>query len=84
MEHAVKTSELVNLAKANLGITKPNGELADDDIRAIARWIGMQAQDTAYINGEVTFNRTGIDLMLFITLAEFPEFYSRYELSQFN
>ena len=84
MEHALKTSELVEQAKANLGITRPNGELTDDDIRAIARWVGTQAPDTVCTDGEVTFNRTGIDLMLFITLAEFPEFYSRYELSQFN
>jgi len=84
MEHAVKTSDLVEQAKANLGIAKPNGELADDDIRAIAHWVGMKAQDTVCANGEVTFNRTGIGLMLFIALTEFPEFYSRYELSQFN
>ena len=84
MEHALTTSDLVNLAKANLGITKPNGELADNDIRAIARWVGMQATDIACVDGEVTFSRIGIGLMLFIALTEFPEFYSRYELSQFN
>ena len=84
MEHALTTSDLVEQAKANLNITKPNGELADDDIRVIARWVGMQAQDTACTDGEVTFNRTGLGLMLFIALTEFPEFYSRYELSQFN
>ncbi len=80
-----RTSDIIDWAKASLGITKPNAEMTDDDIRTIMRWIGEQADDTSYADdGKPIIGRHGIELMLTLTLAEYPEFYSRYGLAQFN
>jgi len=80
------TEHLIEWAKANLGIIKCNGDLSDDEIRSVLRWIGMHV-DTVFIDSgkaKPTLSRLGIGVMLSITLLVFPDFYSRYELSQFN
>jgi hypothetical protein len=77
--------ELVTWGLANLRINKSIEELADDDIRKVVRWIGMCAVDTMFIDGDKPIlGRIGIGLMLSVTLLEFPEYYAKYELSQFN
>jgi hypothetical protein len=85
LDEYVKTSELIDWAKANLNIIKPNDAMTDEDIREVIRWIGMCALDTVFLDGDKPiFRRIGIGMMLSVTLLEFPEFYARYELSQFN
>jgi len=85
LDEYVKTSELVDWAKANLDIMKPNSEMTDEDIRRVMRWIGECSYDTVYVDGDKPiFRRIGIGMMLSVTLLAFPEFYTRYELSQFN
>ena len=79
------STEVVDWAKASLNIIKLNSDMTDDDIRRVMHWIGECAKDTIYVDGEKPiFGRIGIGLMLSVTLMEFPEFYMRYELSQFN
>ena len=64
---------------------KPDDEMTDDDIRRVVRWVGKCSWDTIYIDGDrPVFGRHGIGMMLTVTLLEFPEFYSRYGLAQFN
>ena len=77
--------ELVGWAQANLKIMKPKEVLTDEDIREVIRWIGMCTVDTIFIDGDKPIiGRIGIGLMLTVTLLEFPEYYMKYELSQFN
>jgi hypothetical protein len=77
--------ELVDWAIAILGIDIPDGDLPDKDIREVIRWIGLCSVDTILIDGDKPIlGRIGIGLMLSVTLTEFPEYYSKYELSQFN
>jgi len=77
--------ELVTWGLANLKIIKPIEELTDSEIREVVRWIGMCSVDTIFIDGDKPIiGRIGIGLMLSITLLEFPEYYMKYELSQFN
>jgi len=77
--------ELVDWAQANLKIKKPRGTLPDKDIREVIRWVGICAVDTIFIDGDKPIlGRIGIGLMLTVTLLEFPEYYMKYELSQFN
>jgi len=77
--------QIVTWGLANLRITKPIGDLMDSEIREVVRWIGMCAVDTIYIDGDKPIlGRIGIGLMLSITLLEFPEYYMKYELAQFN
>jgi len=77
--------ELVDWAQANLKIMKPKEALANAEIREIMRWIGMCSVDTIFIGGEKPIlGRIGIGLMLTVTLLEFPDYYVKYELSQFN
>ena len=77
--------ELVDWAQANLKIMKPKEALTNAEIREIMRWIGMCSVDTIFIGGEKPIlGRIGIGLMLTVTLLEFPDYYVKYELSQFN
>ncbi len=77
--------ELVDWAQANLKIIKSREALTNEDIREVIRWIGMCTVDTIFIDGDKPIiGRIGIGLMLTVTLLEFPEYYMKYELSQFN
>jgi hypothetical protein len=76
--------DLIEWALAVHDITKPVEELTDDEIRRIVRWLGMSAVDSILVEGEPIPGRIGIGLMLSITLLEFPEYYVKYELAQFN
>ena len=58
--------------------------MIEDEVRKVARWIGECAYDTIYIDDEPRFGRTGIGLMLLVTMMEFPMFYEKYDLSQRN
>ena len=85
LDKYMETSQLIDWAKANLDIIKLNSDMTDEDIRKVIRWIGMCAIDTVFVDGDKPIlRRIGIGMMLSVTLLEFPEFYSRYELAQFN
>lgn len=78
-------AQLLNWAKASLNIIKRNSEMTEDDIRKSVRWIGECSYDTIYIDGDKPrLGRHGIGLMLFVTLMEFPQFFAKYELAQWN
>lgn len=72
--------ELLETIKAQYGIDKPNDEMTDDEIRQVIRFVGDRAPDTAWIDGKPQHGRQGIEVMLFLALTEFPDFYVRYEL----
>jgi hypothetical protein len=79
------TSEIVREAKRNNGIDTPNGQMTDDEVRTVIRWIGVTFSDPAgSVEGDIILNRAAVALMLFVTICEFPEFYCRYGLSQYN
>ncbi len=78
------TSSTVELAKESCGVLTPSSEMTDDEIRTVCKWIGQHAPDTMLIDGKPTLGRIGIGAMLFITVTEFPEFYEKYGLAQFN
>ncbi len=81
----INSRELVDWARANLRIARRDEDLTDEDIRAVIRWIGMCSVDTIFIDGDKPIlGRIGIGLMLSVTLMEFPEYYTKHELSQFN
>ena len=76
--------ELIILAKEACSITKLNSEMTDDEIRATIYWIFERLPDTTWKDGKMVPGKAGINLMLFVTMSEFPEFYQKYGLSQFN
>ena len=77
--------DLVDWAMANLKIIKLAEDLTDDEIRKVIHWIGLCTVDTIFIDGDKPIlGRIGIGLMLSVTLLEFPDYYVKYELSQFN
>jgi len=85
LDKYMEISQLIDWAKANLDIIKLNSEMTDEDIRKVIRWIGLCAVDTVFVGGDKPIlRRIGIQMMLSVTLLAFPEFYSRYELAQFN
>lgn len=78
------TSLAVEAAKASCHISKDNSEMTDDDIRAVCHWIADRAPDTVMVDNKPEYGRVGREVMLFIAITEFPWFYDRYELAQFN
>ncbi len=81
----MSSRELVGWGLANLRIKKPKGTLPDKHIREVIRWVGICAVDTIFTGeSKPILGRIGIGLMLTITLLEFPEYYVKYELAQFN
>jgi hypothetical protein len=79
-----RIGELIALAKEACSITKANSEMTDDEIRTISHWIFKRLPDTTWVDGKMVPGRVGIDLMLFVTVSEFPKFYQKYGLGQFN
>jgi transcriptional regulator with XRE-family HTH domain len=78
-------NQLVELAKTNLNINKPNAQMTNDDIRQSIRWIGNHSFDTSHTDGEKPrLGRIGIDNMLLVTLLVFPDYYMQYQLTQRN
>ena len=71
----MSSEQMVGWAKANLDIVKLNTQMTDEEISRVMRWIGECSVDTIYLDGDKPkLGRIGIDLMLFVTLMEFPEF----------
>jgi len=58
--------------------------MTDDEIRTIAHWIFERLPDTTWTDGKMVPGRAGIDLMLFVTMSEFPKFYQEHGLGQYN
>ena len=81
----VTLGELVDIAKEDLGITYDSVYLDEDDVALICRYIGERAPGSRRDeDDELVLSREGIEMMLSVALIEFPEFYERKELAQFN
>ena len=81
----MEASEIVDLAMVDLCIYKSKEELEDADIKAIMRYIGQWAEENDFTN--LCSPRLGlfaVGVMLSVCLLEFPKYYSRYGLSQYN
>lgn len=75
---------IVEVAKQACGINKPNSEMTDDEIRTVCKRVAQYAPDTVWVGGEPVFGRLGISTLLSLALYEFPDFYEKYELCEFN
>jgi|GEM_PF-2363472 len=77
--------ELIDWAMAQLKLYKAREELTDHDISQLMQWIGICAGDTIITQDDFPWiRRIGTGLMLSVTLLEFPEYFVKYELAQFN
>ena len=74
-------AELVTLGKVACDVETPTAEMTDGEIRMVVRWIAVILTKA---EGDILCNRQAVEIMLFVTMSEFPEFYERYELSQEN
>lgn len=81
---AVKTSDVIAAAKACFGITAANDEMSDDEIRKVVKIAARKMTTQLYQYGPLVYRTAVVDMMLFLALMEFSEFYKRYELAQFN
>jgi hypothetical protein len=84
ISECIGTDELVRRAKEAYNITARNGDMGEDDIRKVVRWIGEQVPGNMLVGDKFVMSRTAIDLMLFVTVSEFSLFYMWYKLSQWN
>ncbi len=81
----IVTDHLIEWAKANLKIIKYNGDLTDAEIRRIIRFIAVRTIDTLFVDdGKPILGKHGTGVMLSVTLLEFPKFYEKFALNQFN
>jgi hypothetical protein len=81
----MEAGQIVELAMFDLGISKAKEDLGDSDIRKIMHYIGQWADETDFTN--LCSPRLGlfaIGVMLTVCLLEFPEYYEKYQLSQYN
>jgi hypothetical protein len=79
------TGELICVAKKHNGVSTPNDQMTDEEIRTVVRWIGTTfSEPMCDASGDILLNRSAVEIMLFITICEFPKFYCRYALSQYN
>jgi len=79
-----KTAGIIDTIKAELGIDKPNEEMTDDEIQQTLRYVGDRAPDTEWGDGKPILGRIGIEVMIFLAIMEFPWWYERWNLSQWN
>jgi hypothetical protein len=75
------TGELVDLGKVACEVKTPTDEMSDAEIRLVVRWI---ATTLVKVEGDILANWDAVQLMIFIAVSEFPEFYTRYGLAQYN
>ena len=81
----MEANEIVDLAMVDLCIYKPKEELVDSDIKKIMHYIGQWADENDFTN--LCSPRLGlfaVGVMLTVCLLEFPIYYQKYELSQYN
>jgi hypothetical protein len=77
--------QLLDWAKANLNIMKPDNDMSEDEVARTMRWIGASSIDTMYVDGDKPkLGRIGINNMLTVTLLLFPKLYEEYKLMQWN
>ena len=76
---------LVESMKDILEIDKPNYEMSDAEIKAVAREIGQLSEDTTFSEvGEPIFGHKGISWMVTTVLYCFPKYWEKMGLAQFN
>ncbi|MFZ2036444.1 MAG: hypothetical protein WBL37_09035 [Dehalococcoidales bacterium] len=76
---------LVETMKLVLDIDHSNGEMTDEEIKAVCREIGSLADDTTYDrNRKPIFGHQGIEWMIAITLYVFPKYWERMGLAEYN
>ena len=78
------TDAIIEMAKSQNGITAPNEFMVDSEIATVMKYLASYAPDTLQYDDKPVFGRTGIGLMLSLTLYEFPWFYEEHELWQRN
>lgn len=78
------SDEIIEITKAKCGIKTPNTEMTDEEIAEVMRSIGSAAPDTVWVDGKPMIGRMGLGVMLSLSLYEFPDFFTRHELSQHN
>jgi len=84
-DESLEIVSLVESMKAILEIDKPNSEMSDAEIKAVAREIGKLSEDTIFgENGEPEFGHKAISWMVTTVLFCFPAYYEKMGLAQFN
>jgi hypothetical protein len=84
-DESLEIVSLVESMKAFLDINKPNSEMSDAEIKAVAREIGKLSEDTTFDDyGKPIFGHKAIDWMKLTVLYCFPNFWTQYKFAQFN
>jgi hypothetical protein len=76
---------IVALAMVDIGMDKPRDTLTDDDIRKVMHYIGQWADEYDFTHPySPRLGLFAVGVMLTVCLLEFPNYYQKYELAQFN
>jgi hypothetical protein len=76
---------IVALAMVDIGMDKPKEELIDADKKRILHYVGQWANEYDFVHPySPRLGLFAVGIMLTVCLLEFPEYYQKYELAQFN
>jgi len=76
---------IVALAMVDIGMDKPRDTLNDDDIRKVMHYVGQWANEYDFTNpNSPRLGLFAVGVMLTVCLLEFPDYFQRHELAQFN
>ena len=79
------TDIIIALAMVDIGMDKPKQEMVDADIKKVMHYIGQWADEYDFTHPySPRLGLFAIGIMLTVCLLEFPEYYQRYGLAQFN
>ncbi len=78
------TDTIIDIVRGDLGISASGPYMTDEEVASVMKYLASGAPDTMWFDDKPIFGRIGVSLMLSLTLYEFPEFYERHGLSQFN
>ena len=79
------TEIIVALAMVDIGMDKPRDALTDADTKKIMHYVGQWANEYDFTHPySPRLGLFAIGIMLTVCLLEFPEYYQRYGLAQFN
>jgi len=78
---AVDIETLVDCVCSECGIPSFRQSMNDEEIAKICKWVGEHAPNSKSLDGKVIISAEGFDVMIFIAIIEFPQFYKKHQLS---
>ena len=80
-DEALKVEDIVDCVCSECGIPSFRLGMVDEDKANVCRWIGEHAPNSRIIDGKMAISAEGFDVMIFMTITEFPKFFEKHNLA---